>query len=525
MSLDINLRLRILKGLKVYGSAYPTPTPSITPTITPTITITPTTTSTLSNTSTPTVTPTITPTQSSVFCSVYYVKVSNISQNDLCFSSVTYNDVYQRSSTWNPALRVYDNESNCVSGIADWGTTYNRIGYSGNSYIINSNGDLSNTVCCYTYFTTGASSGFNNVVTSIEGYGTKTLVGGSFTTYRASSNNRLIMLDEFGNKETLFNVGTGFNGTVATIATQSDGKILVGGRFNNYNSNSVNNFVRLNSNGSLDSSFGGGFSGSSAPGYVYSINVQTDGKILVGGLFSNYSGNSLTGNNIIRLNSDGSIDSSFSVGVGTNSEVYVIKRISDKIYVGGTFTSYSAATHNRFVRLNLDGTIDTSFNIGSGFSGTALPAVNDVVVTGNQTVCIAGVFTTFNGASRNSIVYLTQTGSENSSFVTSQFTSGAYIQKVALANPSTLNEIFVCGIFDTYGAENYGGLIYLRNGTTIRNPKFKNQEIYSVAGVYAIYVKNNLDIIYGGNFTSVQGISNVNYIAITNRDGISSLCL
>ena len=459
-----------------------------------------------------------------MFCSRYFVKVSNISQNDLCYSSVTYNDVYQRSSTWNPSLRVYDNESNCVLGIADWGTTYNRIGYSGNSYTIDSSGDITTSICCYNGLTVGASSGFNSLVLAIEGYGTKTLVGGSFTTYKTVTNNRLVMLDVFGNKDTLFNTGSGFNGSVLSIAVQSDNKILVGGRFSSYNSNSVNNFVRLNSDGSLDSSFGGGFSGSSAPGYVYSINVQSDGKILVGGLFSNYSGNSLTGNNIIRLNSNGSIDSSFSVGVGTNSEVYVIKNISDKVYVGGTFTSYSAVTHNRFVRLNMNGTIDTSFNIGSGFSGTANPAVNDVVVTGDQTVCIGGIFGTFSGLTRNSIVFLTQTGTEKPNILTSKFSLGSYISKIALATPTSQNEVFVCGFFNTYDEENYGGLIYLKNLSTIRNPKLKNQEIYSPNGVYAIYVKNNLDIIYGGNFTSVQGISNVNYISVTNRDGILSLC-
>ena len=65
-----------------------------------------------------------------------------------------------------------------------------------------------------------------------------------------------------------------------------------------------------------------------------------------------------------RLNSNGDIDFSFNVGgYGFNNEVYAIAIQDDgKILVGGNFTAYSGVSKNYIVRLNTDGTIDTTFN-------------------------------------------------------------------------------------------------------------------------------------------------------------------
>ncbi|MCW1148834.1 delta-60 repeat domain-containing protein [Flavobacterium lacisediminis] len=79
----------------------------------------------------------------------------------------------------------------------------------------------------------------------------------------------------------------GFNGSVATTALQTDGKVLVGGDFTAYNSVSANRIIRLNADGTRDASFniGTGFSGE-----VLTIAIQSDGKILVGGSFTAYNG-------------------------------------------------------------------------------------------------------------------------------------------------------------------------------------------------------------------------------------------
>ena len=51
------------------------------------------------------------------------------------------------------------------------------------------------------------------------------------------------------------NLGTGFDSYIYYIKIQSDGKILVGGLFSTLNGNTRNRLVRLNSNGTVDTSF------------------------------------------------------------------------------------------------------------------------------------------------------------------------------------------------------------------------------------------------------------------------------
>ena len=154
--------------------------------------------------------------------------------------------------------------------------------------------------------------------------------------YNGRTENSIIRLNSDGSKDTSFVTGTGFNVSVFTIAVQNDGKILVGGVFNSYNGISEYNIIRLNANGTKDTSFisGTGFNIS-----VNNITLQNDGKILVGGNFTTYKG--LTENYIIRLNSDGSKDTSFVTGAGFDQGVGSILVQNDgKILIGGRFLNY-----------------------------------------------------------------------------------------------------------------------------------------------------------------------------------------
>jgi len=120
------------------------------------------------------------------------------------------------------------------------------------------------------------------------------------------------------NPSTSFSIGSGFGFFVIPSEIQSDGKILAGGFFQSFNGSSQNRFIRLNSDGSKDTSFdiGTGFNGS-----VWSTAIQSDGKILVGGFFTTYNTSSSLYSAI--LNSDGSFNSSLNF----NSLVFSIKII------------------------------------------------------------------------------------------------------------------------------------------------------------------------------------------------------
>ena len=90
---------------------------------------------------------------------------------------------------------------------------------------------------------------------------------------------------------TFLATGAGATGAVNSIAVQSDGKVLIGGLFTSYNGTSRGYVARLNTDGSLDTGFLA--TGAGANGLVYSVAVQPgDGKILIGGGFTTYNGTS-----------------------------------------------------------------------------------------------------------------------------------------------------------------------------------------------------------------------------------------
>ena len=210
-----------------------------------------------------------------------------------------------------------------------------------------------------------------------------------------------------GTPDTAFtvNTGSGFNSSVYSVAVQSDGKIVVGGSFTELNGVTSNRIARLNADGTPDTTFsnntGSGFNGAE----VYSVAVQSDGKIVVGGDFTTLKGQ--TTNRIARLNVDGTPDTAFTTSTGTGFDTTVTSvavQPDGKIVVGGSFTTLNGQTSNRIARLNIDGTPDTTFtaNTGTGFSNGVLP----VALQSDGKIVVGGHFTTLNGQTTNRIARL-----------------------------------------------------------------------------------------------------------------------
>jgi uncharacterized delta-60 repeat protein len=207
----------------------------------------------------------------------------------------------------------------------------------------------------------------------------KILLGGVFTTYTYGpgySTNYIVRINPDGSFDNTFVIGDGFNDYVETIVIQPDGKILIGGQFTYYNGSYAGRIIRLNSNGSVDSSFTfvDEFNDN-----VFSIKLQPNGKILVGGQFTQYGG--VSQNYISRLNSDGTIDSSFHIGDGFNNYVNSIDLQSDgKIIVGGNFWDSGYYDNNpceSIVRLNTDGSLDSTFGMGVSDEVTVIKVQSD----------------------------------------------------------------------------------------------------------------------------------------------------
>lgn len=410
-----------------------------------------------------------------------------------------------------------------------------------------------------TSFNTGEGFGYyvHSIVVQSDG---KILVGGAFSTYQGITSNRIIRLNPDGSIDPTFNIGSGFNDVVRSIALQADGKILVGGDFTNYQGVNEYKLIRLNTDGSKDDSFvtGTGFSGTAISYGVRSIVVQTDGKVVVGGNFTTYKG--LSQKSIIRLNVDGSKDISFAIGTGFNDGVYSIALQTDgKLVVGGAFTSYRGVAENRIIRLNSDGVKDTTFITGTGFvnnvysivlqadgklilggdftyykwmpenrivrlnsdgnkdttfnSGTGFDnVVRSVVMQSNGNVLVGGVFAYFKDVDENRIIRLNSDGSKETSF---DFATGFNRTVYAIATQAD-DKILAGGVFTTYkgSAEKY--LIRL-------NPDGSKDNSFSTGAgfnsfVSSIVVQPDGKIIVGGSFTSYKGLTE-NRIIRLNPDG------
>nr|WP_315191580.1 T9SS sorting signal type C domain-containing protein [uncultured Flavobacterium sp.] len=239
----------------------------------------------------------------------------------------------------------------------------------------------------------------------------KMVLVGSFKNYNGVSANRIIRILEDGSIDPSFIVGTGANNQIYAIALQLDGKILIGGNFTNYNGTLVNRIIRLLPDGTIDASFNVGLG---ADAIVETVLLQSDGKIVVGGRFVTFNGNSY--NHLVRLNVDGSIDAGFSIGTGFDKYVYTIaKQADDKLILGGTFSNYNGVSTKRIVRLNTDGSLDVSFAIGTGFSNGEL---RTILIQPDGRILAGGTFSgTYNGTIVKRMLRLLPTGVYDNSFL------------------------------------------------------------------------------------------------------------
>jgi uncharacterized delta-60 repeat protein len=235
----------------------------------------------------------------------------------------------------------------------------------------------------------------------VQGDG-KILVGGDFTTLGGGgtgtvARDRIGRLNADGSLDTTFNPGA--SSTVLAITVQADGRILAGGLFTRLGggtSTTRHRIGRLNADGSLDSGFNPG-----ANAFVVALATQADGKILVGGTFTTLGGGgsgTTARHGIGRLDADGSLDASFNPGAsaGVRGVAAIAVQSDGRILVGGTFTTLGGGgsgttTRNRIGRLDADGSLDTDFNPGAN------DAVLALTIQPDGKILVGGVFTALGG--------------------------------------------------------------------------------------------------------------------------------
>lgn len=341
--------------------------------------------------------------------------------------------------------------------------------------------------------------------------------------------------------DTDFNIGSGFNDSaiVNQISIQQDGKIIVAGS-NFLQLNAVNissNIIRLNSNGTLDIQF------TNLITVPKTIAIQSDGKIII-------AGDSSTNNTrIVRYNSDGTIDNTFSVGNnasdGFNIAIDEVAIESDgRILVKGDFTTFSGNSIKRLVRLNNNGTLSfglsgISYNIrcfallnsgkilvseyGSNnikrlnVDGTIDNSYFDLTNRGSflfKEQANGSIISTWRNPSNDiEIVKLLVNGSLDNSYTNFNAPTGSGLYVGSVTNLPN-NKILVTNVAGSNTTQ--GNLFILNaNGTEdVSNNFGTGFDSFNYAN--SIKIQSDNKIILGGNFNSYNGVTKYSLIRLVN---------
>lgn len=352
---------------------------------------------------------------------------------------------------------------------------------------------------------TGANGSISSIALQPDG---KILIAGGFTSYSGIAKNRIARLNANGTLDTTFEPGLGFN-SYSSIVVQTDGKILIGGYFTSYNGVATKHIARLNADGSLDVSFNQG--GAGANGSVDKIIVLPNGKILIQGNISSYNG--ITSRNLARLNADGTLDMTFNSGDGAYGIESIAIQADGKILIGGYFSTYNFTPRSCLARLNLNGTLDNTFNMGTGPDAT----VESITIQPDGKILIGGVFTSYNGTAKNSIARLNTNGTLDNSFDSGTGTN----ESVSTITLKTNGKILTGGNFTSFNTASIGRLAQLHTDGTIDTAFLNPGGFGSGANQSINYMALQADgkiLITGEYITSYNGIARKR-LARLNSDG------
>ena len=316
----------------------------------------------------------------------------------------------------------------------------------------------------------------------------KIVMAGEFTVVQGVSFSRIARLQPSGILDTGFNPGAGANSNVLAVASQADGKVLIGGAFSSVDGTNRTRIARLNANGNLDLTFN---PGSGANGLVRAIVVQTNGQVVIAGDFTQVNGTNRS--RVARLNANGSLDLSYAP-VFPSPVLTLALDASEKVLAGGSFTTVNSTNRNFVARLNTNGTLDLTFSPSNGPNGP----VNSVAVQGDGKILIGGAFSNVSGTNINNLARLTASGVVDLTFIPGTGPSGP-VNAVAV-HPG--GKIMIGGAFNTCNGVGRTNFARLKpNGVldTIFNPGSGAN-----APVRALVIQPDTAVVIGGDFTVVN---------------------
>jgi uncharacterized delta-60 repeat protein len=495
-------------------TSTPTPTQTMTPTNTETSTATPTPTNTETPTQTPTMTPTNTETSTPTPTTTTTLTATNTST-----PTPTVTPTNTETSTPTPSVTTTQTPTNTQTPtVTSTPTNTPTSTTPGGSPTPTTTTTPTPSATPGPIFFSG--QGFNQQVIALSKVAgsDKLYIGGAFTLYPSgTTTNRMVRVNQNGTPDSTFNIGTGFGAAVNTITEDpTTGKVYVGGQFTTFTGTTINRFLRLNSDGSRDTTFnvGTGFNST-----VFDSKVQADGKVLVFGVFTTYTGSSNPG--IIRLNTDGSKDTTFSAGTGFQGAAgsLVQRGIIDsnnKIVCVGQFTGYNGTAYGRIIRLNSDGSVDNTFNSGTGFNSFTYGGVHELP---NGQYMVFGDFGSYSGISILRAARLNNNGTLDTTYVPSPIANAILGSTI-----DSQNRAYIVGAFSTVSGVSTIGIARLTSGGTYDNT-YVTGGGFNAAGGTALYgkvlIEDSGSILWGSSFTSYSGQTGVNRILRTDPNGKS----
>jgi len=307
------------------------------------------------------------------------------------------------------------------------------------------------------------------------------------------------------------------------VKEAAGGKLFVsnaGGGGMSVSGQQCQNLVRLNPDGTLDTSYP---TSTTTNSYIYALLVQPDGKVVISGSFSRVNGE--TAMRIARLNADGTLDVAFTAaGAGFDNTPTILALQPDgKIVAGGYFTTANGQAKPQVARLNVDGSLDLSFDAHLSDNDY----LNTVTLQPDGKVLLSSSRFLSNGSGGTQpIIRLLPSGAIDRTFVmaSSSYSNGRASNLNARYNISTVQvqpdgKIVVAG----------GGILNYDNSlepTVIRllpsgaeDPSFQCKAEQRLL-FYSVQVLNNGQILLGGTaayYTSHKVLPTA--VGLLNADG------
>jgi uncharacterized delta-60 repeat protein len=286
----------------------------------------------------------------------------------------------------------------------------------------------------------------------------------------------------------------GFNpnadGPVYATALQADGKIIVGGAFTNIGGHAKSHIARLNTDGSVDTEFA-----ADANGDINSIIVQSDGQILVGGAFTTIGGQ--TRNRIARLNTDGSAESTFAPEADNTVRAIAVLLNGD-IIIGGDFTTINSQDRMYIARLNAgDGSLDPDYRPDADDS------VYSLATQRNGKVIAGGNFSSIGGQARGHIARLNDVDGSAETTAFNISANGA-VRTIVI---QTDGKVLIGGDFTILTDPNGS---HLRNSVALLDADGDtdfNFDPNANGSVRSIVLQPDGEVLVGGDFTAIGGRS------------------